>query len=104
MILDEDEHKVLLDPKISLVKLDDEESSLKWGKWWWSDGQEKMMIFLVFKAGGGLEDRMSSEVFLLKILWEEKSKVLYDFFFWKWVRFFLLPFTDTINENSWRWR
>ena len=34
------------------------------------------MISLVFKLGGGLEDRMISEVFLLMILWEEKSKVL----------------------------
>ena len=35
-----------------------------------------MLIFLVFKVGGGLEDRMSSEVLLLMILWENKSKAL----------------------------
>ena len=76
MILDEGESRVLLDPKISLAKLDDKESCMKWGKWWWSDGQENMLIFSVFKAGGGLENIISSEFFLLIIFWEDKSKVL----------------------------
>ena len=75
MILDEGASRVLLCPKIYLVKLDDEESSLKWSKWWWIDGQENILIFLVFKAGGGLEDMMSSEDFLIMISWEDESKV-----------------------------
>ena len=41
-------------------------------KWW------KENVFLVFKVGEGLEDRMIFEVFLLIISWEEKSKVLID--------------------------
>ena len=45
MILDEGTHRVLLDSNISLVKLDDEWSSLKWGEWWWSDDQEKNDFF-----------------------------------------------------------
>ena len=36
-----------------------------------------LLIFLVFKAGGSLEDRMTSEVFWLIILWEDESKVLF---------------------------
>ena len=82
MILDEGESMGLLDPKIYLVKLDDEGSSLKINKWRWSDGKENMLIFLVFKVVRGLEDMIISEVFLLIILWEEKSIFLVpDVFF-----------------------
>ena len=76
MILDEGESRDLLDTNVSLVKLDDEVSSLKRSEWRWSDGKENVLIFLFFKAGRGLEDRMISEVFLLIILWEDESKVL----------------------------
>ena len=76
MILDKGESGVLLDPKIYLLKLDDEESSLKWGELWWSDYQENILVFLVFESVRELEDRISSEVFLLMILWKEKSKFL----------------------------
>ena len=74
MILDEGKSRVLLNPKISSLKLDDGESSLKWCEWWLGDGKEN--FFLAFEEGGGLEDRMISNVFLLLISWEEKSKVL----------------------------
>ena len=65
MILDEGKSRVLLDPNVSFVKLDDEESSLKWFESWLGDVQEN--IFLVFKEGTDLEDRMIFEVFLLVI-------------------------------------
>ena len=65
MILDEGKYRVLLDPKIYLVNLDDEESSLKRFEWWLDDGQEN--FFLAFEEGGGLEDRMISKGFLLMI-------------------------------------
>ena len=68
MILDEGKCRVLFYPKISLVKSDDEELSLKQGEW--SYGQEIFSLF--FKVGGGLEDRMIFEVFLFMISWEEK--------------------------------
>ena len=64
----------MLDPNISLVKLDDEESSLKWCEWWLGYGQEN--VSLVFEIGGGFKDRMLFKVFLLSISWEDKSKVL----------------------------
>ena len=53
-----------------------------------------MLILLVFKVGGGLEDRIISEVLLLIILWEHKSKVLFvpDIFF---------ELDDEIDENMW---
>ena len=57
------------------MKLDDEESSLKWCKWWWSNGQENRLIFLVFKVYRGLEDKIISKVVLLMVLWEDKSKI-----------------------------
>ena len=76
MILDEGKSRVFFYPNISSLKLDDEESHLKWCEWRLDDGQENMLIFLDFKVGGGLEHRMISEVFLLIILWEDKSKVL----------------------------
>ena len=63
MILDEGKSRVLLDPKIYLVKLDDDESSLKWCEWWLGYGKENVSCF---------------EVFLLMISWKEKSKALMD--------------------------
>ena len=72
----EGEFSVLLYPKISLVILDDEESSLKCYEWRWSDEQENRLIFLDFEVCGILEDVMISEVFLLIILWDDKSKFL----------------------------
>ena len=75
MILDEGESGFFY-PKIYLVKLDDDESSLKLGDRWWSDEQENRLIFLFFEPCGSLEDWMISEVFLLMISWEDKSKVL----------------------------
>ena len=60
MIFDEGKSRVLLDPKISLVKLDDEESSLKRCEWLLGDSQENLS--LVFKVGRGLEGRMIFEV------------------------------------------
>ena len=74
MILDEGKSRVLLNPKISSLKLDDEEPSLKWCEWWLDDKQEN--VFLVFEEGRCLEDRIVSKVFLLLISWEEKSKLL----------------------------
>ena len=74
MILDEGKSRVLLNPKISSLKLDDGESSLKWCEWWFDEGKEK--VSLVFEEGRGWEDRMISNIFLLLISWEEKSKVL----------------------------
>ena len=65
MILDGGKYRVLLDPKISLMKLDDEESSVKWREWWLGDGQEN--VSLAFDVGGGFEDRIIFEVFLLTI-------------------------------------
>ena len=57
------------------MKLDDEESSLKLGEWWWSDEKENRLIFLVFETRGSLEDMIISRVFMLMISWEEKSNV-----------------------------
>ena len=51
MILNEGKSRVLLDTKIFLVKLDDEESSLKWGDWWWSDEIEGRWLEAVFEVG-----------------------------------------------------
>ena len=75
MILDEDKSRVLLNPKISSLKLDDEESSLKRREWMLDDGQEN--FYLDFEEGRDLEDRMISKFFLLMISWEEKSKVFF---------------------------
>ena len=61
MILDEGKSKDFLDPKISLVKLCDEELSFKWYDWCLANRQEN--ISLVFKVGGGLEDRMFFDFF-----------------------------------------
>ena len=71
----------MLHPKISLAKLDDEESSLKHGEWRLHDGHEN--FFSVFEEGWRLEDKMICKVFFLMISWEEKSKVLlsYEIFF-----------------------
>ena len=74
MILDERKSRVLLNPNVCLIMLDDEESSLKWCEWWLDDGQEN--FFLAFEEGGDLEHRMIFKVLLLLISWEEKSKVL----------------------------
>ena len=74
MILDEEKSRVLLNAKISSLKLNDVESSLKWCEWWFDDGKEN--VFLDFEKGGGLEDRMISNGFLLLISWEDKSNVL----------------------------
>ena len=41
---------------------------------WWSDGKENFS--LVFEVGGGLENRMIFEVFLMITSWQEKSKVI----------------------------
>ena len=71
--MDEGKFRVLMDPNISLVELDDEESDLKWCEWWLVDGKENE--FLVFEVCRSSEDRMISEAFLLMISWEEKSKV-----------------------------
>ena len=76
MILDEGESRVLFHPNISLVNLDDEESSFKLVGWSLSDEQENKLIFLSFEECGSLEDIMISEGFLLMILWEDKSKIL----------------------------
>ena len=73
MILDESKSRILLNPKISSLKLDDRESSLKWCEWWLDDEKN---IFLAFEEGRGLEERIISNVFLLLISWEDKSKVL----------------------------
>ena len=35
-----------------------------------------MLNFLVFKVGGGLEDRIISDFLLMIILWEDESEVL----------------------------
>ena len=56
MILDEGESRVLLDPKISWMKLDDEESSLKWGEWGWSDETEGNINEGVKSSLGSLSD------------------------------------------------
>ena len=74
MILDEGKSRVLLNPKISSLKLDDNESSLKWCEWWLDEGQEK--VFLVFEEGRSWKDSNIPNIFLLLISWEEKSKVL----------------------------
>ena len=74
IILDEGKSRALLNPKISSLKLDDEESSLKLCERWLDDDQE--IFFLAFEEGRVLERMMASKVFLLLISWEEKSKVL----------------------------
>ena len=51
MILDKGESGVLLDPKIFSMKLDDEESSLTWGKWWWSYETQVRWLVSLFKSG-----------------------------------------------------
>ena len=94
MILDGGKSGGFLDPNVCLVKLDDVESSLKWGEWWWSEEQENICIFLVFQARGSLEDRMISEIFLLIILWEDKSKFLLG------AKIF---FNELVDEVEGRW-
>ena len=74
MILDDGKSRVLFNPKISSLKLDNEKSSLKWCEWQLNDGQEN--TFLAFEECGGLEEGVISNVFLLLISLEEKSKVL----------------------------
>ena len=64
----------MLNPNIYSLKLDDEESSLKWYERWLDRGQEN--AFMSFEEGRGLEDRMISKVFFLLISWQDKSKVL----------------------------
>ena len=63
------------------MKLDDEESSLKWCEWWLGDMQEN--VSLTFEVDRDFEDMMIFEAFLLKISWGGKSKVLlgHDNFF-----------------------
>ena len=61
-------------PRFPLLKLEDGESSLKWCEWWLDEGQEK--VFLAFEEGRSWEDRIISNIFLLLISWEEKSKGL----------------------------
>ena len=60
--MDEGKPKVLLDPKIYLVNLDDEQETFS----------------LVFETDGGFEEMNIFEVLLLTISLEEKSKVLLD--------------------------
>ena len=43
-------------PKIPLIKLDDENSSLKWGQWLSGDEIEDSWLEVVFKAGKDLVD------------------------------------------------
>ena len=50
-----------MDPKISLVKSDDKESSLKWHEWWLGDLQASTSF--VFKVNVGFEGRMIFEGF-----------------------------------------
>ena len=73
MIFDEGKYMFLLDPKISLVKPDDEESSSKWCERWLCDGRGN--ISLVFEEGRGFEGRIifeGFEDFLLVISLEDK--------------------------------
>ena len=59
MFFDEGKSKFLLGPKNSLMKVDDEESSLKRCEQWLGDYQESTSF--VFKVGRGFEDRMVFE-------------------------------------------
>ena len=58
---------------------------------WW---ERKCIDILILQVGGGSEDRMISELFLLIILWEDQSQFLL-------VPGIFFEFDDEIDENMW---
>ena len=70
MIFDEGKNRVLLDPNVYLVKLDNKEPFLKRHEWQLNDWQENASFifkvdrdFEVSMISEGFEDRMSFEMF-----------------------------------------
>ena len=53
-MLEESRPVVLLDPNIYLMKLDDQEQSLKLYEWWQTDEIEGRLLEAFFKVGGDL--------------------------------------------------
>ena len=68
MVFDEGKFRVLLEPKISLARLDDEESSLKRCEWWLGHWQEMLSFF--FNVSRGFEGRMIFEGFEDRMIFE----------------------------------